>query len=114
MSDQANSLPETMESRGDGRAPVPDGALRVLLVTGMSGAGKTSALKALEDMGYEAVDNVPLSLLNSLVAPAGGGRGARDVQRPIAIGVDIRTRGFGIKPFVERLRLGTASWRGRV
>ncbi|MCH7957991.1 MAG: RNase adaptor protein RapZ, partial [Proteobacteria bacterium] len=47
MSDQANSLPETMESRGDGRAPVPDGALRVLLVTGMSGAGKTSALKAL-------------------------------------------------------------------
>ncbi len=103
MSDQANSLPETMESRGDGRAPAADGALRVLLVTGMSGAGKTSALKALEDMGYEAVDNVPLSLLNSLVAPVGHDLGARDVQRPIAIGVDIRTRDFGIKPFVERL-----------
>jgi UPF0042 nucleotide-binding protein len=40
---------------------------RVVLVTGMSGAGRTATLKALEDLGYEAVDNLPLSLLNRLV-----------------------------------------------
>jgi UPF0042 nucleotide-binding protein len=58
----------------------------VVLVTGMSGAGRTTALKALEDMGYEALDNVPLSLLERLVTP---------LPRPMAIGVDIRTRDFG-------------------
>ena len=36
-------------------APVP-----VVLVTGMSGAGKSTALKVLEDLGYEAIDNLPL------------------------------------------------------
>ena len=40
---------------------------RLLLVTGMSGAGRSTALKALEDMGFEAVDNLPLSLLGSLM-----------------------------------------------
>ena len=60
----------------------------VVVVTGMSGAGKTQALKALEDMGYEAVDNLPLSLLTSLVRP-----GQRN--RALAICVDIRTRDFG-------------------
>ena len=65
---------------------------RVLLVTGMSGAGRTSALKALEDMGFEALDNLPLSLLDSLVAP---------VPRSMAIGVDIRTRDFTIEHFLR-------------
>lgn len=69
----------------------------VLLVTGMSGAGKTSALKTLEDIGYEAVDNIPLFLLSSLVAPV------KRVQRPIAIGVDIRTRDFGVEAFLKEL-----------
>ncbi len=64
---------------------------RVLLITGMSGAGKSSALKALEDMGYETVDNAPLSLLGSLVPR---GRQRADI-RPLAIGIDIRTRDFG-------------------
>jgi len=73
------------------------GKLRVVLVTGMSGAGKSSALKALEDVGYEAVDNLPISLITSLVTGAIGSR------RPLAIGVDIRTRGFGIGSFVAEL-----------
>src|SRR5262245_34609383 len=60
---------------------------RVILVTGMSGAGHSSALKALEDMGYEAVDNLPLSLLESVTRPG------TDAP-PLAIGIDIRTRGF--------------------
>ena len=63
---------------------------RVVIVTGMSGAGKTLALKALEDFGFEAVDNLPLSLLSSLVPPGEG------PARCLAIGIDIRTRGFSI------------------
>lgn len=70
---------------------------RVLLVTGMSGAGKTAALKDLEDLGYEAVDNLPLSLVGALVAPA-----ARS-GLPIAIGIDIRTRDFGIAQFMHEI-----------
>lgn len=63
------------------------GAMQVVLVTGVSGAGKSSALKSLEDLGYEAIDNVPISLISRLVTP-----GAR--PQPIAIGIDIRTRDF--------------------
>ncbi len=74
-----------------------DAAEQVILVTGMSGAGRSTALKVLEDIGYEAVDNLPLSLLPALVA---GGRGR---GRPLAIGVDIRTRDFGVDPFLEEL-----------
>ena len=78
-------------------SPADGERTRVLLVTGMSGAGKTAALKALEDMGYEAVDNLPLSMLAALVQP-GSGHG-----RPLAIGVDIRTRDFGIAPVIEEV-----------
>ena len=60
---------------------------RVVLITGVSGAGKSSALKALEDLGYEAVDNLPVSLLPRLVAPG-------DERHPLAVGIDIRTRDF--------------------
>ena len=77
-------------------APGP-ARLGVVVVTGMSGAGKTSVLKALEDMGYEAVDNLPLALFGGLVdAPVAA-------QRPLAIGVDIRTRDFGLLQFLARL-----------
>ncbi len=67
----------------------------VLLVTGMSGAGKSVALKALEDLGYEAVDNLPLTMLAALVQS-----GAAQV-RPLAIGIDIRTRDFGDTAFID-------------
>ncbi len=79
--------------------PAADGreAERVVVVTGMSGAGKTLALKALEDLGFEAVDNLPLSLLSSLVRPGDG------VARPLAIGIDIRTRDFGIEHFLSAI-----------
>ena len=72
--------------------PAPIG--RVVIVTGMSGAGKTQTLKALEDFGFEAVDNLPLSLLPNLIRP-------EDVaSRSLALGIDIRTRDFGFAPFV--------------
>jgi len=80
-----------------GRVAKKPDAARVLLVTGMSGAGKSSALKALEDLGYEAVDNLPLSLLATLISPG------RAFPRPLAIGVDIRTRDFGVGPFIQEL-----------
>ncbi len=95
MIDQAETTDNDMDGTRD--------TMRVLLVTGMSGAGKTSALKALEDMGYEAVDNVPLSLLGSLVLPGRGAGGARVYPQPIAIGVDIRTRDFGTHTFLTEL-----------
>ena len=58
---------------------------RLVIVTGLSGAGKISILRALEDIGYEAVDNPPLELLPSLVARDGAA---------LAVGVDARSRGF--------------------
>lgn len=59
-----------------------------VVVTGLSGAGKTSALRALEDMGYFCVDNLPLPLLPSLLRlyRTWGHRLTR-----IAVGVDVRT-----------------------
>lgn len=62
---------------------------QLLLVTGMAGAGKSSALDALEDLGWETIDNFPVRMLERLVAgPNEGTRG------PLAIGFDSRTRGF--------------------
>ena len=75
----------------------PGDASPVVIVTGMSGAGRSTALKALEDLGYEAVDNLPLSLLSTLLSPGKGG------GRALAIGVDARTRDFGADPFIEEL-----------
>ncbi len=73
----------------------PDGKQKtVLLVTGMSGAGKTTALKALEDMGFEAVDNIPLSLIPNLATPVSN-------IGDLAIGVDIRTRDFNFDTFAN-------------
>ena len=59
----------------------------LFLVTGMSGAGKSSALNALEDLGFETVDNLPVYLLEA--ALRGGGP-----DRPLAVGMDVRTRDF--------------------
>jgi len=78
------------------------GRRKVVLVTGMSGAGRTSALKGLEDLGYEAVDNLPLSLLGNLIRPPETVLAERPV-RPLAIGVDIRTRDFVVEAFMDEL-----------
>ena len=62
---------------------------RLLLVTGMSGAGKSTVLDALEDMGWDIVDNLPADLLAGFVNGGGQCRTA-----PVAIGMDVRSRGF--------------------
>ncbi len=75
---------------------------RILLVTGMSGAGKTTALKTLEDSGWEVVDNLPVALLDRLLAtPFSEGNME---GRPLALGVDSRTRGFNARAIVERMK----------
>lgn len=71
-------------------SPVP-----VVIVSGLSGAGKSSILHALEDIGFEAVDNPPLTLLETLVV--------RDKQ-PLAVGIDARTRGFAAESVLAALR----------
>ena len=79
----------------------PAGPRRIIFVTGMSGAGKKTALKALEDMGWETVDNLPVSLLDRLLA-ASPPEGSRDDDRPLALGIDSRTRDFDSRRVVDR------------
>ena len=74
----------------------PHSGGKLIIVTGMSGAGRSTALKAFEDMGYEAVDNLPLSLLPNLVVPTTD-------QPPLALGVDVRTRDFAVPSLVAAL-----------
>jgi RNase adapter protein RapZ len=86
------------------QASTPDSApaspLSVVVVSGLSGGGKASVLRALEDIGYEAVDNPPLEMLEHMVA-SGEGR--------LAIGIDARTRGFNaaaVLDVIRRVRAG--------
>ena len=72
---------------------------QVVLVTGLSGAGKASILRVLEDLGYETVDNPPMNVLEALVG---------DGAQPLAAGVDSRTRDFDAAAalrLLDRLRL---------
>ena len=69
----------------------------VILVTGLSGAGRSSSLKALEDIGYEAVDNLPISLLPALLAPSAA------LRRPLAVGIDVRGRDFAAEPLLAEI-----------
>lgn len=75
----------------------PDDRQRIVLVTGMLGAGKTTALRALEDLGWEAVDNFPIRLLRHLV-------GDDSANQPLAIGFDCRTRDFVPADLIERVK----------
>ncbi len=76
-------------------------APRLLLVTGLSGAGKSTVLKVLEDLGWEVVDNLPLALLDAVIdAPVQ--RSA--ANRPIAVGIDSRSRGFKPALLVKRMK----------
>ena len=73
----------------------PSSRRPVVVVSGLSGAGKASILRVLEDLGFETVDNPPLHGLEELVG---------DTGRPLAAGVDTRTRGFS--PDAVLLALG--------
>ncbi len=79
---------------------------RVVVVTGVSGAGKSTALNALEDIGYFCVDNLPTSLLKQTVEEC-----ERGGIRRIALGIDVRVGSFleGAGPALDQLGADRAS-----
>ncbi len=74
--------------------PSTDVNTTVVLVTGPSGAGRSTAINAFEDLGYETIDNIPLALLPRLIAGPTGGR-------PMALGIDVRTRDFSVRGVLD-------------
>jgi UPF0042 nucleotide-binding protein len=76
---------------------------QILLVTGLSGAGKSTVLRTLEDLGWEVVDNLPLLLLDRLLgAPLPEGSDGSD--QPLAIGIGARTRDFDPDGIAKRIK----------
>ena len=75
---------------------------RLLLVTGLLGAGKTTVLRVLEDLGWETIDNFPVRLLGRLLDSPDSGGG--DLRAPLAIGFDSRTRGFDPVKVIDRVK----------
>lgn len=77
--------------------PMPrDDRTRITLVTGPSGAGRSTAIAALEDLGFEVIDNLPLSLLPRLID-------GPPLSRPVAIGLDVRNRDFGVEAMIDTI-----------
>lgn len=68
----------------------------IVLVTGPSGAGRSTAINALEDLGYEVIDNLPLSLLPRLLD-------GPPPSRPLALGLDVRNRDFSTNALIETI-----------
>ncbi len=77
---------------------------QILLVTGMSGAGKSTVLRTLEDLGWETVDNLPLLLLHRLLDTPPGEGAEGDDDRPLALGIGTQTRGFDAETIVQRVK----------
>ncbi len=73
-----------------------------IIVTGLSGAGMSSALKVLEDLGYEVFDNFPLPLIDELISRS------PEEGKPIALGIDTRSRGFDTNKIMEKVQQYTA------
>ncbi|MFT4083413.1 MAG: RNase adapter RapZ [Nocardioides sp.] len=63
----------------------------LVVVTGMTGAGRSTAAKELEDLGFYVVDNLPASLLPEVVGLVDASRGA---QQPVAVVIDVRSGAF--------------------
>ena len=64
--------------------------IRLILVSGPAGAGRTTAIRSLEDLGFEAIDNLPLDLVKSVLKPK------KEIEK-IAIGLDTRGRDFSVE-----------------
>lgn len=76
----------------------------VVVVTGMSGAGKSTAVHALEDLGFFCVDNLPTPVVESTLAAC-----ARGGVRRVALGIDVRVGSFleGATDVLDRIELAT-------
>ncbi|MDF0600808.1 RNase adapter RapZ [Psychromarinibacter sp. C21-152] len=75
---------------------------RIVLVTGPSGAGRSTAINVLEDLGYEAIDNMPMRLLPRLLD-------GPPIDRPMALGLDVRNRDFSVDAILDLARRGHAA-----
>ena len=77
--------------------------MRFVIVTGMSGSGKTAALKMLEDDGYFCVDNLPLELIGKFAELAGNP--AQEYSK-VAVGFDSRSmlRGHSVEDFFRTMK----------
>lgn len=69
---------------------------QLVIVTGPSGAGRSTAIHAFEDLGYEVIDNLPLSLVPRLIE-------GPPLGRPIALGIDVRNRDFNATTLIEMI-----------
>ena len=69
---------------------------KIVLVTGPSGSGRSTAIRSLEDLGFEAIDNMPLVLIPRLLD-------GPPLRRPLALGLDVRTRDFSISALSDLL-----------
>ncbi|HEY8603625.1 RNase adapter RapZ [Tsuneonella suprasediminis] len=78
----------------------PASGQEVMLVTGLSGAGKTTTLRVLEDLGWEAIDNFPIRLLERLIGKSLG----EEPPSRLAIGFDSRTRGFNPEEIIDLVK----------
>ncbi|MEM6728991.1 MAG: RNase adapter RapZ [Pseudomonadota bacterium] len=67
----------------------------LVFVTGPSGGGRSTAINVLEDMGFETIDMLPLSLLGRLLSSP--------LEKPMALGVAPATRDFSVKGFMEAI-----------
>ena len=76
--------------------PPRDAFAGLVLVTGPSGAGRTTAINVLEDLGFEVINNLPLSLLPRLLD-------GPPLSHPLALGLDIRNRDFSIDALISAI-----------
>ena len=74
----------------------PQAGQHIVIMSGPAGSGRSTAIGALEDLGFEAIDNLPLSFLPRLFA--GGG-----IDRPVVIEIDPRNREFSVAPLLAAL-----------
>ncbi len=76
--------------------------LRLIIVSGLSGSGKTVALHVLEDLGYYCIDNLPANLLKAAVDEVRSS--SKETARLLAVGVDARARAEDLRSLPELLR----------
>jgi RNase adapter protein RapZ len=74
--------------------------MQLIIVSGLSGSGKSTALHVLEDVGYNCIDNLPVSLLPALVAQI---KIHKDDQHKFAIGIDVRNAWQDLQIFPDMI-----------
>jgi UPF0042 nucleotide-binding protein len=73
----------------------PQAGQQIVIMSGPAGAGRSTGIRALEDLGFEAIDNLPLSFLPRLVSGS--------IERPVVIGIDPRNREFSVERLLDAL-----------